>query len=162
MSELRKLSNPFLKSKGEDYHCFGCSPNNTHGLIMEFYSDGKYVYADWIPDKRFEGYKNVVHGGIQATIMDEIASWTIYSLLDTAGVTQKMEVIYHRSLFANNSQIKIKAEVKSSNEKQAVIYVEILNQNNIVCSSADVVYFLFPPDIAKIKYHYPGKDAFWN
>ncbi|MBS2097626.1 PaaI family thioesterase [Carboxylicivirga linearis] len=162
MSELKKIFNPFLENKGRDYQCFGCSPHNSEGLLMEFYSDGECVYADWKPRKHFEGYKNVIHGGIQATLMDEIASWTIYSIVGTAGVTQKMEVNYHRPLFANVEYIKIKATVKNKTSEQAVIKTEIINQKGIVCSSADVAYYLFPLKIAVLKYHYPGKDAFWK
>jgi len=162
MPNLKRINNPFIKAKGNDYNCFGCSPNNSEGLLMDFYTDGECVYADWEPRKRFEGYKNVIHGGIQATLMDEIASWTIYSIIGTAGVTQKMEVNYHRPLFANVECIKIKASVKRKTSEQAVIKTEILNQKGVVCSSADVTYYLFPLKIAQLKYQYPGKDAFWK
>lgn len=162
MSDYKKISNPFIHSKGNEYYCFGCSPLNQEGLLMEFYSDGEKLYADWTPEKRFEGYHNVIHGGIQATIMDEIASWTIYALIGTAGVTQKMDVNYHRPLYASHGNVKVKSVVKKHDEKIATIYVEVINSNNIVCSSADVVYYLFPPVIAINKYNYPGKDAFWK
>jgi uncharacterized protein (TIGR00369 family) len=160
--KLKKINNPFLDHKGDEYNCFGCSPANELGLLMEFYSDGISVFSEWDPQNRFEGYHNVVHGGIQATIMDEIASWTVYSLLDTAGVTEKMEVNYHKPLYISKGKITIESEVSLSNSKQAIMSVSIKNAKGIVCSSAKVVYFLFPPKLAKLKYNYPGKDAFWK
>ena len=33
-----KINNPYAERK--DYNCFGCSPNNEHGLQMEFYVEG--------------------------------------------------------------------------------------------------------------------------
>ncbi len=162
MENLAKIKNPFINHKGDSYNCFGCSPQNINGLLMEFYSDGDKLYSEWKPDKQFEGYQNVIHGGIQATIMDEIASWTVYALLDTAGVTEKMEVNYHKPLYLSQGNISIVSVVKQKDEKKAVLFVEIKNTKNIVCSSAEITYYLFPSRIAKAKYNYPGKDAFWK
>nr|WP_321452140.1 PaaI family thioesterase [uncultured Carboxylicivirga sp.] len=160
MPILKKIKNPFIEAKGEEYNCFGCSPNNQDGLLMEFFTDEESVFSMWKPRRRFEGYHNVIHGGIQATIMDEIASWTIYALVGTAGVTQKMQVNYHKTLYANDSEIKVVAKVKMQNEKQAIIAVQLINSRGVVCSTAEVDYFLFPEKIAKAKYHYPGKEFF--
>ncbi len=162
MMQLKKILNPFIKGRADGYNCFGCSPCNETGLSLEFYSDGEKLYAEWEPIRSFEGYHNMIHGGIQATLMDEIASWTIYTLLDTAGVTQKMEVSYHRPLYINKGKVRLVSTIKERNEKNVIIYTEILNSDNIVCSSADVTYFIFTPIIAKRRYNYPGKDAFWN
>lgn len=160
MKNLVKINNPFIEAKGSDYHCFGCSPDNTIGLLMEFYTDGERVFSEWTPTRNFEGYHNVVHGGIQSTIMDEIASWTVYALLDTAGVTQKMTVDYHKSLFLSSGKINIESSVKANNGKTATMYVEIKNSKGELCSSGEVVYFLFPSAVARRKFNYPGKEAF--
>lgn len=162
IDKFTKIYNPFLDHKGDSYNCFGCSPKNEFGLLMEFYSDGKMLFAQWEPSSRFEGYQNVVHGGIQATIMDEIASWTVYALLDTAGVTEKMEVNYHKPLYMSKGIIVIESVVKDHDSKKAVMLVQIKNTSGVVCSSAEVTYFLFPPKLARLKYNYPGKTAFWK
>jgi len=59
------------------YQCFGCAPHNHNGLQMSFAEDGEYVVSEWEPKDYFQGYYNVLHGGIQATLMDEIASWLV-------------------------------------------------------------------------------------
>ena len=162
MSQVKKINNPFIKHKGDQYNCIGCSPNNKTGFQLEFYSDGESVYSYWIPKVEFEGYMNVVHGGIQATLMDELASWFVYSMLDTAGVTSKMEIQYHNPLYISAGEMKITARLISKNKKHALIETEIENSKGVVCSSAIVEYYLFPPNVARVKYNYPGKDKFWG
>ncbi|MEK6222407.1 MAG: PaaI family thioesterase, partial [Chloroflexota bacterium] len=53
--------------------CFACGLENTYGLNLTFYSDGpdKVVCNPVIPD-HYQGYPGVVHGGIVASMLDEI------------------------------------------------------------------------------------------
>lgn len=163
MSTLhQKIINPFIEHKGEAYNCFGCSPHNPMGLHLDFYSDGIKLFAKWVPDKSFEGYDNVIHGGIQATLMDEIASWFIYAMLDTAGVTSKLDVQYHKPLYVSGGEVRIEAELEKQTRKSAHIKTQIINSTGVVCSSAVVEYYLFPPNVARAKYMYPGKESFWE
>lgn len=162
MEGYKKLHNPFNTTKGDDYYCFGCSPTNNLGLHLEFYSDGDEIVGEWMPKRTFEGFKNVVHGGIQATIMDEVASWAIYALVGTAGVTQKLEVNYLKPLFMSKGKVTNRCKVSKADEKQAILFVELLDGKGVVCSNGYVDYYLFPLRIAQLKYAYPGKDAFWS
>ncbi len=71
-----KIVNPFIElGRGHDYNCFGCSPFNEIGLQLDFWEDGDYLVAKWQPRKSLEGWMGVLHGGIQATLLDEIAGW---------------------------------------------------------------------------------------
>ncbi len=161
--KMKKIKNPFIEAYGDNYHCFGCSPANKIGLNLSFFEQDGITMAEWEPDKNFEGYHNVLHGGIQATIHDEIASWAVYTQCGTAGVTSNLNVTYHKPLYiSSNKKIKVKAVLKKQEEKKAVFETEILNEKGEVCSSAEVEYFLFPKPIAKRKYFYPGKDAFFE
>ncbi len=160
--EIKRIKNPFKAQKGDTYNCFGCSPNNPIGLHLDFYSDGEIVFAKWMPKQQYEGYTNVIHGGIQATLMDEIASWFIYAMLDTAGVTSRLDVQYHKPLYANGGEVKISATLKECTDRKAIIQAEVQNAKGQICSSALVEYCLFPPMVAKKKYMYPGKECFWE
>ena len=159
---FKKIRNPFSEHKGDAYNCFGCSPGNSIGLHLDFYSDGESVYADWLPQKGYEGYTNVIHGGIQATLMDEIASWFVYAMLDTAGVISRLEVHYHKPLYISGGAVRIEAVLKDHTDNTALNETRILNANGHVCSSALVEYYLFPSHVAKAKYKYPGKESFWE
>ena len=71
----------------EGYNCFGCSPGNPYGLKCRFVDEGEYVTCHWQPSENYQGFFHILHGGIQATLIDEIASWAIFSREATAGVT---------------------------------------------------------------------------
>ncbi|WP_430936112.1 PaaI family thioesterase [Saccharicrinis sp. 156] len=159
---MRKIINPFVNSKQHDYKCFGCSPLNNIGLQLEFWEDGEEVVCKWIPGKQFEGYRNVVHGGIQATLHDEVASWAVYTQCKTAGVTSNLNVRYKNPLMIKDDEITIRARVESVNRRLAVFETTIEDSQGKVCSIGKVTYFLFPKDIAKDKYQYPGENAFYE
>jgi len=53
--------------------CFVCGRDNPVGLHMSFYDDGAgMVMSKVTPPSHFEGYPGVLHGGIIATILDEV------------------------------------------------------------------------------------------
>ena len=52
--------------------CFVCGDENPHGLrIPFFYEDGQAV-AEYTADTKFQGYRGIFHGGLVATLLDEI------------------------------------------------------------------------------------------
>src|SRR5258708_39875722 len=55
----------------DDQHCLVCGKNNPIGLKLEFKLDGRELKTSWVADKRFQGYENVLHGGMIALILDE-------------------------------------------------------------------------------------------
>jgi uncharacterized protein (TIGR00369 family) len=76
--------------------CFGCGLDNPTGLRLDFLlaDDGTVVCRAQIPDT-FEGPKGYVHGGIIATLLDEIMSKAVRSH-NVVGMTRHMEVDYKR------------------------------------------------------------------
>ncbi len=160
---MKKIRNPFAQNDGNDSstNCFGCSPFNEHGLQLEFYEQDDEVIAFWTPHKVFEGYSNVLHGGIQATLLDEIASWVVYIKCQTSGVTSNLNIQYKNPVLITGGEIKLKARVLERNKRLVTIKAELFNSEDVLCSEAEIRYFLFPQQIAKEKYYYPGVEAFY-
>lgn len=157
-----KIINPFTANSPEVYQCFGCSPNNPIGLQLNFFVEGDEVCCRWNPSKQYEGYVNVLHGGIQATLLDEIASWYVYSQLGSAGVTKALNISYLQPAYVTDDYILLKASLKERSEREAVIDTRLYNSAGKLCSAAEVVYFVFPEPIARKKYKYPGREAFFG
>lgn len=156
---MRKIINPW-KGKGA-FNCFGCDENNPIGLKLEFYEDNEEVICHWNPAREHEGYINTVHGGIQSTLHDEIASWTIYVKAETAGVTTALNVRFGKAVLVSNGPIKLTSRVKSYSKKTMTLETK-LYQKEVLCSEAEVTYRVFPPELAKAKMNYPGIDAFFE
>ncbi|MBS4032395.1 MAG: PaaI family thioesterase [Clostridiales bacterium] len=75
--------------------CFACGVANPHGLKLEFEWDGEEYFCDFYTDERYQGYTGVMHGGITATILDEVMA----KHLNTRGmgvVTAGMELRYKK------------------------------------------------------------------
>jgi acyl-coenzyme A thioesterase PaaI-like protein len=154
-----KLKNPYAERPG--YNCFGCSPTNASGLRMEFYEDGDEIVCTWQPDPDFQGFHDILHGGIQATMMDEIASWVVFVKLGTAGVTYRMKSRYRRPVKISRGPVTLRATMAQQQRNMATIEVTLLNGDGIHCSEGLVDYFLMPPGKAEKEMHYPGKAAFY-
>jgi len=159
--KMKKIRNPFAESFGSDANCFGCSPFNNIGLHLEFFEQDEEIVAFWKPQKPFEGYHNVLHGGIQSTLLDEIASWVVYVKCQTSGVTTNLNVQFKNPVFINGGEIKLKARILERNKRLVTIKAELYNNEDELCSEAEIRYFLFPQQIAKEKYFYPGVEAFF-
>lgn len=157
---MKKLLNPFTKLEG--YQCFGCSPDNPNGLQLSFTEDGDYVTAEWEPVPHFQGWNNILHGGIQATMMDEIASWLVFVKLDTSGVTCEMEVKLKKPVKTNEGKLFLKARLREMKRNIAIIDTWLFDNKKEVCAEGVMHYFTFPQSIACKKFWYPGKEAFYN
>ncbi len=55
-------------------HCFVCGLNNSFGLKITFTNNGPgEISAVYTVPKQYQGYPGVVHGGIVAAMLDEMA-----------------------------------------------------------------------------------------
>ncbi len=57
-------------------NCFACGMENPIGLKLEMYADpvNGGVVCDYTIPKIYEGYPGIAHGGIVATLLDEVIS----------------------------------------------------------------------------------------
>ncbi len=156
---MKELRNPFVSLEG--YNCFGCSPGNSIGLQMKFFEDGEEIVSHWEPKKQFQGYHTILHGGIQATLMDEIASWFVYVRLKSAGVTSKAEVRYIKPLYVDKGTLTIRASLLRMRRNLADISVKIYDHDGVLCAESVMVYFTVSPEKAKETLYYPGARKFY-
>ncbi len=158
---MRKIFNPYEGIDG--YNCFGCSPDNEHGLQMQFYEEGEFLFSDWEPRGFLQGYHNVLHGGIQATLIDEIGSWLVMIKLKSAGVTSELVVRYLKPVrISKDGNIKLKASLSSFEKNLATVHVELFDAEEKKCAEGDPVYFVYPPKIASKRLFFPEYKAFFE
>lgn len=155
---MSKIKNPYAGRDG--YNCFGCCPSNPQGLQMEFHLEGENVVSYWQPVEEFQGWTNVLHGGIQATLMDEIGSWFAIVMGKTSGVTTNLNVKYRRPVPVDKGKIKLVASLKESHNKLMLVQVNLFDPDGNLCSEALATYYLFDQKTAVEKFMYPGADAF--
>lgn len=161
---MKKIRNPWKDEPdhSHDYNCFGCSPFNEIGLQLEFWEDGDELIAKWQPRKSLEGWMGVLHGGIQATLLDEMGGWLVMIKLKTAGVTSAMNVSYLKPVKVSKGELTVKGRLLSFEGHIAKIACSLVDSEGTECAKAALDYFCFPEKIAKARYHYPGIEAFYE
>lgn len=68
------MTNNFLM----DRRCFVCGQDNPHGLRLDIVETEDGVASEFDPPAWSQGYHGIVHGGIVATLLDEMAVWAAY------------------------------------------------------------------------------------
>jgi uncharacterized protein (TIGR00369 family) len=53
-------------------NCFVCGDKNPIGLNVPFYVKDDRVVAEYTAQRQFEGYKDILHGGILSSLLDEV------------------------------------------------------------------------------------------
>jgi len=64
-----------MKVLPHTHSCFVCGESNSIGLNLRFETDGRVVQTRFTPRPEHVGFKQVVHGGIIATVLDEVMVW---------------------------------------------------------------------------------------
>ncbi|NPA15215.1 MAG: PaaI family thioesterase [Deferribacteres bacterium] len=80
--------------------CFGCGKENPIGLKLErFWDEERHVvFSDFTLSRLYEGFENVIHGGIISTIADELIWWVIAAEKRQCTVTVELTVKFKRPL----------------------------------------------------------------
>ena len=61
-----------------DDSCFACGQKNENGLKLRIIEKDDGVWATIDPPTWSQGYSRIVHGGVIATILDEMAVWAAF------------------------------------------------------------------------------------
>ena len=139
---MKKLINPYLNVEG--YHCFGCDPTHDKGLRMEFYEDGDEIVSIWTPTGEYASWIDTVHGGVQATLLDELCGWVVLRKLQSGAVTSRMELRYRKPVNISTGPLTLRASI--TGQRRNIIDVEgrLYNGAGELCTEASCVYFLLP------------------
>lgn len=151
---MEKIINPWSDVPG--YNCFGCAENNPFGLKMEFYEDGDDIVSYWTPGENYQGWLNVLHGGIQATLLDEICAWVIVRKLQTFGVTSRMEVKYLKSVSTVNNRLTVRARMTERRRNIVTVEASICDASGNVCTTATCIYFCTSEEKAREEMGFKG------
>ena len=82
----------------DDGMCFCCGKKNPIGLKLEFEMlPDRTMRTYWTPRPEHQGFKDIVHGGLIATLMDEVMIRLLYAL-GIPAVTAELSTRYLRPL----------------------------------------------------------------
>jgi uncharacterized protein (TIGR00369 family) len=119
-----------------DQSCFACGPQNKNGLQLNVKENETGVQAMIDPPQWAQGYKDMVHGGIIATILDELAVWAAFKQ-GFKSVTAELSMRVKNAMRTDQTYI---ADAKVTNIKHRLIEAEsrILDENRNLIAGARV------------------------
>ena len=120
----------------DDGFCFVCGPKNPIGLKLDFIFDGKTktITAEFTPRKEHQGYFNIIHGGIIATLLDE-AMVKLAIAMDMPAVTAQMDVRLRKALNVGE-KITVSAEILKETRKTLDAYAKAVTSDGILAADA--------------------------
>lgn len=123
----------------EDY-CFGCGQRNEDGLQLAYRRTGdSSVECEYTVPGRFRGAEGIVHGGIQATLLDEVMGLAAHSSLRHEPhkiVTVDFRVRYRRPTSIGTALV-IRGRVDKVEEANLHLTGEIVDANGDVLTEGE-------------------------
>ena len=120
--------------------CFGCSPTNPRGLGLSFTAlAAGGVETVYVAPAEFCGMHGVVHGGVQAAMLDEAMGFAAHAALGGDGdldiATIEIACRYHRPT-PTDAPITIRARLVRSEDRDLWLEGEIRDDRGRVCTEA--------------------------
>lgn len=132
---------PVVVERSAVGRCFGCGQANEQGLRMTFvrYPDGT-VESRHLTAPHHCGVDTVVHGGIQATLLDEVMGVAAQLGLDAAAseapcVTAEMQLAYRRPV-AIADEVVVRARLVSVDRRDLHIEGAIVAADGTLLTTA--------------------------
>jgi len=91
-------------------NCFACGSNNGIGLGLKFYKheDGT-VFGNFFADPKYEGYSEIIHGGIVATLLDSAMTHCLL-MKDIPALTGRLSIKYSTPI-RTGTVVKLEARI---------------------------------------------------
>jgi|SaaInl7_200m_RNA_FD_contig_51_91808_length_1217_multi_3_in_0_out_0_2 uncharacterized protein (TIGR00369 family) len=130
-------------------NCFVCGLENDVGLKLKFYeSEPGEITVDYVVPDHYQGYPGVVHGGIVASLVDEVLG-RVHMGSDPANprfmFTAKMTVQYRKNV-PTDKPIKIVGRAINCRRRTATSKAEIFDQDGELLAEAEAVLVDVPED----------------
>ena len=119
----------------DDSMCFVCGEKNPIGLRTRFFREGDKVCMSFNLDKNYQGWGDVVHGGFQSMLLDEVQ-------VQAAGdrgyktVTAEINVRFRKPVFCG-TEYKAAAVIKNINSRIIETSAEIRDDSGTVYATSE-------------------------
>ena len=141
--------------------CFVCGESNPAGLRLRFETDGRIVQTRFRPRAELVGFKGVVHGGLIATVLDEIMVWACAVQARQFAFCAELKVRFVNSL-SPGEEVIVTGEM-SANRKHRVFEAKATARNAAGVTLAEATGKYLPiktEDLSAMAADFVG-DARW-
>jgi uncharacterized protein (TIGR00369 family) len=129
--------------------CFVCGVDNEHGLHLQFYqNEPGVVEVTYTVPEHFQGYDGIVHGGIVATLVDEVLG-RVHMGSDPEHprfmYTAKLTITYRKPV-PTGEEIRIVGQAKKSRRRTATSTAQIYGPEGDVLVEAEALLVDLPSE----------------
>jgi acyl-coenzyme A thioesterase PaaI-like protein len=138
-----------MKKQPNSLHCFICGIENPIGLRLRIYeTEEGCVETFYTAPEHFQGYPGVLHGGIVASILDELSGRALMGDPSKPRFmfTGKLEVKYRKNV-PIGEPLRIVGKAVKSKGKMAEGWAGIYNNNNELLAEAKTLLIDVPQEI---------------
>jgi acyl-coenzyme A thioesterase PaaI-like protein len=131
-----------MKQQGSATNCFVCGVRNDTGLQIRFFeteSSPVRVTAEYTVPSRYEGYPGVVHGGIIASMLDEVTSRTIFRGEPLRFVVTARLNIRYRKPVPIETPLRLNGWIVEDKGKVITVAGEMLGPGDVLLAEAEAV-----------------------
>ncbi len=120
-------------------HCFVCGLENAEGFRLRLRVEGNVVVADYDAAPADNGYRNIVHGGIAMTLMDEAMTWA--AILATRSICVAAEILTRfRRPMPVGDRYRVEGRVVRADRRLVLTEGRVLDAEGRECSAATGKY----------------------
>ena len=116
--------------------CYGCGQDNHFGLKIKSYWEGDESICIWNSEEKYQGWKNILNGGVQATLIDCHCMCTAMAYAyrqEDRGLDSKPEYKYATGTMTikylkptpNNKPIELRALVLEQKGKKTTVQCDV-------------------------------------
>ena len=131
-----------------DGGCFGCSATNPAGLALTFRRRGDTIGAAYAIPDRFHGAPGIAHGGIVATLLDEVSCAAVAFVAERFVVTGELNIRYHRGCPVETPLDLTARIVNDAHPRYAVVEAEVRDGETVVARSTGKFFYQARPEPA--------------
>ena len=131
--------------------CFVCGESNPAGLKLRFETDGHVVQTRFVPRAEHVGFRQTVHGGLTATLLDEIMVWACAVQTKRFAFCAELNVRFLNPVRPGEELIASGELVSNRRGKLFEAKAELRNQAGMALATATGKYFpIKQADLAEI------------
>lgn len=112
----------------DDNYCFACGRENPCGLKLSFTYAGGKLTSEFTPSKVHQGYRDITHGGIVTTVLDEAMIQAAIAE-GIKPVTAEINIRFKMPLMADEEAV-VRAEITKRGAKLIEAYSCLLRKKD--------------------------------
>ncbi len=129
-------------------NCFICGLENSIGLKLKFYETGPgEVIVDHIVPDEYQGYPGVVHGGVVAAMLDEVAGRTQMNGSPPRFMyTARLDIRYRQNV-PTGQPLHLIGRSKKVKQRTATASAQIFGPDGSLLAEAEALLINIPDDL---------------